>query len=471
VEITRVMTIPIFDGPRIVALVAVGNKDTDYDESDLRHLTLLMQNTWRLIHRNQTAQERLRFINQLSTAAHLSGQINAILDPDPLLHEIVGQLCERFDLYYAHIYLLDEEQCKLVLRAGVSQAGPTLFGTGYSIPLEREASLVACAVRERDVVLVNDVSKAEIVPNPLLPNTLSQVAVPLVVGDEVLGALDLQDHRANRFTPSELDVFRSLAGHIAIALQNAAFVKEIRAKAEHLRQVDRVKGEFLSSMSHEMRTPLSSIIGFAEVLLMGISGDLSVEAQGDVQAIFDNGQHLLRVVNDVLDLAKIEAGTLDLFPESVQVASLLEEIRDNNAGLLVNKSIELLVEAEPDLPTLQADPVRIKQVLNNLVSNAVKFTDQGAVILRACRENGWVSIAVQDSGVGIGAEDLGKLFERFQQVGSSEKRVKGTGLGLAITRELVEMHGGTIEVQSQLGQGSTFTVRLPVGEGAGSEVA
>jgi methyl-accepting chemotaxis protein len=414
--------------------------------------------------RKQVEEERERFTTQLRTAADLAGRINAILEPDQLMREVVDQLHDRFDLYHVHIYLLDEERRELVLRAGYGEAGQTMLGGGHSIPLDAEKSLVARAARSREIVLENDIRTApDFMPNPLLPDTRCEAAVPLVAGERVLGVFDVQDDEPGRFTSSEVDVFSTLAGQIATALQNAAFVGEIQETTEKLRQVDRLKNEFMSSMSHELRTPLNSIIGFAEVMLMGISGALPSDVREDVQAIYDNGQNLLTIINDVLDLAKIEAGILTLNLEPIPVASLIEGVRTKNAGLLVGKPIEMLIQVQDDLPPLHADPIRINQILNNLVSNAVKFTKQGTVTLRAFREADWLCLQVQDTGVGISETDMDKVFERFQQVdGSHARRAAGTGLGLPITRQLVELHGGTIEMRSKLKKGSTFTVRLPI---------
>ncbi len=439
----------------------------------------------------QAEAERERFTTQLRTAADLAEQINAILDPEQLLPEVVNELRSRFNLYHVHIYLLDEpaeallreadlEQVsrmmhdrQLMIRAGSGEVGRQLLERGHSIPLAREQSLVARAARTRQIVAVADTTSApDFMPNPLLPETRSEVAVPLVAGDKVLGVLDVQDNQPDRFSQSDLNILSTLAGQIAIALQNAAFVKEIQQTTERLREVDRLKSEFLASMSHELRTPLNSIIGFAEVLLMGISGELPPDTLEDVQAIYDNGQHLLRIINDVLDLAKIEAGTLALNPEPIQVTPLLEEVKTNNAGLLVNKPVEMVIETETDLPEIQVDPLRLNQILNNLVSNAVKFTEKGTITLSAFCDDGWLCITVQDTGIGIRESDLDKIFERFRQAdGSSARRAEGTGLGLAITRHLVHMHGGSVSVHSQVGQGSTFTVRLPLQRPAAGQKA
>jgi two-component system sensor histidine kinase/response regulator len=197
---------------------------------------------------------------------------------------------------------------------------------------------------------------------------------------------------------------------------------------------------------------------------MGINGDMDAETHEDVRAIYDNGQHLLRLINDILDLAKIEAGRMALNLENVDVAPLLEDIKTNSAGLLVNKPVEMILEVEDRLPSIKADRTRVNQVLTNLVSNAAKFTEQGQVTLRAFREGDeWICMEVEDTGIGIQEADLENIFEQFRQAdGSFKRRAEGTGLGLAITRHLVTMHGGTISVHSQAGSGSTFTVRLPI---------
>ncbi len=237
-----------------------------------------------------------------------------------------------------------------------------------------------------------------------------------------------------------------------------------RKQYEHgLVQTDRLKSEFLANMSHELRTPLNSIIGYTDVLLMGLDGDLDEETLVDVKAIHDNSQTLLRIINDILDLAKIEAGRMTLELHEVNVKEVFDDIKTSNAGLLVNKSVEIKTDVKSGLPNFIVDPMRLNQILNNLVSNAVKFTEKGAITLRAFTEQDWMVLEVEDTGVGIKPEDLDAIFEEFQQADNSSTRtVEGTGLGLAITRSLAELHGGGITVTSEFGKGSTFTVRLPL---------
>jgi signal transduction histidine kinase/putative methionine-R-sulfoxide reductase with GAF domain/HAMP domain-containing protein len=296
---------------------------------------------------------------------------------------------------------------------------------------------------------------------------VSMALLPIMAGDEWMGLIAVSSRREGYFDERKLHLYRSLAEQGALALRTGQLFDETQQTAERLREVDRIKGEFLASMSHELRTPLNSILGYTEVMLLGLNGDLDPETQEDVQAIYDNGQHLLSLINDVLDVAKIEAGYLKLNIEELQIETLIETAQNNAAGLLTNKpGVEFVVEAEgiEAFPSIQGDQLRLTQILNNLLSNAIKFTDEGKVTLRAYRDQpDWICLEVEDSGIGIKQEDLDKIFDRFHQVDSSEsRRAGGTGLGLPITRHLIELHGGTIEVRSQIGQGSTFTVRLPV---------
>jgi signal transduction histidine kinase len=249
-----------------------------------------------------------------------------------------------------------------------------------------------------------------------------------------------------------------------VALENARLFAEIQATADRLRELDKLKSEFLATISHELRTPLNSVLGYSEIILEGIDGPIGAEAEEDVRAIHENGQHLLKLINDVLDLAKIEAGRMTLDLEDVPLPPLLEKIRSANAGLLAGKPLTFIMSVPEDLPAVEADPLRLQQVLNNLISNAVKFTPQGTIRVAAWRENGNVAISIADTGIGIAPDDVPSIFEKFRQLdGSYTRRANGTGLGLAITNHLVQMHGGSIGVESELGKGTTFVVRLPVG--------
>jgi PAS domain S-box-containing protein len=414
--------------------------------------------------RKQAELELQRFATQLNTAAGVASQVNSILDPQALLEEVVPLIKERFDLYHVYVYTVDPKAHNLVMRVGAGAAGRKMLEQGHAVALDQVQNLVARAAQGRQAIIVNDVTQEPgYKPNPLLPDTRAELAVPLIAVDQVLGVIDVHADTANRFTRADLDVFTTLAAQLSTAFQNAQFFAEIQKAAEQLREMDRLKSEFLANMSHELRTPLNSIIGYTQLLLMDLEDEISAESYTDMQSIDTNSKHLLNLINDILDLAKIEAGRLELHIEELEVAKLLDTVKSNNTGLFLDGVLTFDVEVEPDLPHIHADLVRITQVLNNLISNAVKFTETGGVIVRAYQQDNEVCIAIQDTGIGIAEKDLEAVFERFRQVdGSFTRRAEGTGLGLSITQLLVEKHNGRLEVQSKLGEGSTFTVRLPV---------
>jgi len=394
--------------------------------------------------------------SELQTVAEVSTAASTTLDPNALLAQVVELTKANFDLYHAHIYLLNEAGDTLVLAAGAGEAGAQMVTQGWQIAANSETSLVARAARTKEGFIVNDVQAApDFLPNPLLPDTRAELAVPLIAGEQVLGVLDVQSDEVDHFTQQDVTIQTTLAGQIATAIENARLFQETR-------QVDRLKSEFLANMSHELRTPLNSIIGYVQLLLMDLEGEIPEDSYEDMKSVETNSQHLLNLINDVLDLARIEAGRMELHMENIDVSTLLDIVKSNNAGLFIDSPLTFSVEAEPDLSQICADQIRITQVLNNLISNAYKFTETGGITMRAYSMDEEVCIAIEDTGIGIAEEDMDTVFERFRQVdGSFTRRAEGTGLGLSITRLLVELHGGRLTVQSKLGEGSTFTVHLP----------
>jgi signal transduction histidine kinase len=369
------------------------------------------------------------------------------------------------------VYLLDAASQTLVLAAGAGEPGRAMKARGHNISFHNEHSLVAGAARSRRSVVVNDVTKSpHFLPNPLLPDTRSEMSIPLVVGERLLGVLDVQSDSTSVFTNQEVQIMTTLGDQVAVAVQNAQLYEQQTEAAEQLRAVDRLKSEFLANMSHELRTPLNSIIGYAEVMIDGIDGELPDEAIEDVQAIHDSGQHLLSMINDILDLAKIEAGRMELDLETVKLDDVAEEVRRITSVLYKDKPVELVIDLSPDLPEVWADQVRLRQIMTNLVSNAGKFTSQGEVRISAQTVNAqhsdqpdMISISVIDTGEGIAEEHLDLVFQQFRQAdNSSTRKAGGTGLGLTITKHLIEMQGGHIWVESIPGQGSTFTFTVPV---------
>ena len=262
-----------------------------------------------------------------------------------------------------------------------------------------------------------------------------------------------------------------LTDQIAVGIDNARSYNIAQQAVEEMREVDRLKSQFLANMSHELRTPLNSIIGFARVILKGIDGPITELQQQDLTAIFNSGQHLLGLINDILDLSRIEAGKMDLTFDEVNMKDLIASVMSTAAGLVKDKPVELKSDVDADLPLVRADAMRIRQVLINFMSNASKFTDEGEIIVKASLEElskgqQAVMVSVTDTGPGITQEDQAKLFQPFSQVDASlTRKVGGSGLGLSICHHLIQMHNGQIGVHSAAGKGSTFYFTIPIVQG------
>lgn len=420
-------------------------------------------------------QENALRAKNLESVARVSTATTNLLVLEELLEQVANLTKNEFGLYHAHIYLLNDNEDALVVAAGAGEVGQLMKTSKHQIRLTREHSLVVQAYKTGKAVIVNDVQSEEnFLPNPLLPDTRSEIAIPFVIGNRVLGVLDLQADEVGRFTSEDVKIKSILADQIAIAIQNAQFFENLEEQArrerdiaDKLRDVDRLKSQFLANMSHELRTPLNSIIGYSEVLLDGVDGELTPDAEEDVEAIHNSGKHLLSLINEILDLAKIEAGEMRIERKPVDLVASVKEIVQTAQVLVKNKPVVLEMVEETHIPLVLGDQIRLRQIIWNLVSNSVKFTESGSVRVHLNQQSdNMVAVMVKDTGVGISAEKLGLVFERFSQVdGSSTRRAGGTGLGLTITKQLVEMHNGEIFVESELGKGSTFWFTLPVHQG------
>lgn len=291
------------------------------------------------------------------------------------------------------------------------------------------------------------------------------ISRPLVVRGQPIGELAVAG--LSDVSPEAAELMDAIADRASVHLEALRLTEELQKRAAELQELDRLKSSFLANMSHELRTPLNSILGFSDVMLEGIDGPLTEYMENDLRLIQKNGQHLLSLINDVLDMAKIESGRMNLHPEPFNLYELFQNVTSITSALSNAKNLTLFIEPDTD-QSLQiiADETRIKQVLINLVNNAIKFTESGYVSIHAARaSNDKVLITVSDSGLGIPADHLEKIFQEFSQVDTSTTRkVGGTGLGLPISRRLVEMHGGRLWAESAgiPGQGSTFYIELPI---------
>jgi signal transduction histidine kinase/putative methionine-R-sulfoxide reductase with GAF domain len=338
------------------------------------------------------------------------------------------------------------------------QLGPGRGSVTGRVALEGKPVQILDITVEPDYALAEPMRRA---------NIRTALGVPLLREGVPIAVLLMVRRRVQVFTDKQIELATTFADQAVIAIENARLFDEIQDKNRQLQQASENKSQFVSSMSHELRTPLNAIIGLTEMMVKNAARFATEKAQEPLQRVNRAGTHLLGLINQVLDLSKIEAGKLDLNPQTVQLGPLIKDVIDTAGQLAEQNKNRLIVEAQENLGSLTVDPMRLRQILLNLLSNACKFTKKGEVTLLARRvANGheWVEVAVADTGIGMTPEQQAKLFQEFSQADkTTAQRFGGTGLGLAITRKLARMMGGDVTVASEPGKGSVFTVRLPGG--------
>jgi len=291
----------------------------------------------------------------------------------------------------------------------------------------------------------------------------SLLAVPLLREDHIVGGLAVLRKSPGAFSSSVIELLRTFATQSALAIQNARLFREIGEKGQQLEIASKHKSQFLANMSHELRTPLNAILGYTELILDEIYGEVPEPLRDVLERVQQSGRHLLDLINDVLDISKMEAGQLTLSLNDYSMAEVVYTVSTAVESLTTEKGLALKVDLASDLPQGKGDERRLAQVLLNLVGNAIKFTEAGEVQIQVTAMDGAFTVAVTDTGSGIAEAHQQTIFEEFQQADSSSTRLKGgTGLGLAIVKRIVEMHGGRVWVESSLGKGSTFWFTLPV---------
>ncbi|MEO8506626.1 MAG: ATP-binding protein, partial [Betaproteobacteria bacterium] len=414
--------------------------------------------------------ELTQSVGELKALGDVGQAVSSTLDLDTVLRTIVTRANELAGMDGCGMYEYDEARGEFYLHTATGLPEPLVDALRANPVRKGEGALGMLAVTGKPVEVrdIRDEARYRSRVRTLLLRLgyRALLAVPLLREDHLLGGLVVNRKSAGEFSPQVIDLLRTFASQSALAIQNARLFREIGDKGRQLETASKHKSEFLANMSHELRTPLNAIIGFSEVLAERLFGDINDKQAEYLADIMDSGRHLLALINDILDLSKIEAGRMELDRVDFELRATLDGTLNLVRERAQRRGIELRCTVDEHLPKVRADERKVKQVLLNLLSNALKFTPEGGAIdVAARRHDNHVQISVTDTGVGIALEDQAAVFEEFRQVGATARKIEGTGLGLAISRRIVELHGGRIGVESEAGQGSTFTFTLPLSPG------
>jgi signal transduction histidine kinase len=409
--------------------------------------------------------ELAQSVEELRALGDVSQAVNSTVDLETVLSTIVAKATQLSSTEAGAIYVFDDDAQEFRLRATYGM-DDEIIAEIRDRHMHIGETAIGKAAEQRMPVQIPDVQNdpsAPVLDVIVRAGFRALLTVPLLGADRIVGALVVRRRRPGEFPKGTVDLLQTFAAQSVLAIQNARLFSEIEEKSRQLAEASQHKSQFLANMSHELRTPLNAILGYTELILDSVYGEMPEKARSVLDRVQRNGRHLLGLINDVLDLSKIEAGQLVLSLADYSLKDVVHGVFSAVEPLASEKKIVFKVEVATDLPPGRGDERRITQVLLNLVGNAIKFTDQGEVTIRASATDGSYNLSVHDTGPGISEADQAKLFQEFQQADNSITRKKGgTGLGLAISKRIVEMQGGRIWVVSRLGQGSTFSFSLPV---------
>jgi signal transduction histidine kinase/CheY-like chemotaxis protein len=416
----------------------------------------------------RTVAELAKSVSELRALGEVTRAVTSTLDLETVLTTIVAKATQLSGTEAGAIYVFDEVKREFRLHATYGMSEELIaairdhhaaLSKAISEATEQGESEQVADLQSEPPSMVNDII--------IKAGYRARLLVPLVRSGETVGALVVRRMEPGEFPISTIELVKTFAAQSVLAMQNAHLFSELAIARDAADEANRTKSSFLANMSHELRTPLNAIIGLTDMLVSNAARFGTDKALEPLRRVHRAGTHLLGLINQVLDLSKIEAGKLELNLESVSIPPLVEEVIGTARPLAEQNKNRLSVQCPGDLPPIEADAMRVRQILLNLLSNACKFTKDGSIILRVVRVahqgQDCIAVAVADSGIGMTPEQLGRLFEEFSQGDATTARqYGGTGLGLAITRRLCQMMGGDVSVTSEVGKGTTFTVRLPV---------
>jgi two-component system, NtrC family, sensor kinase len=414
-----------------------------------------------------------RSVEQLTALGEVGRAVSSTLDLETVLTTIVARAVELSRLDGGVVFEYDEGAQEFVQR-GATETGGALAEARRATRIPKGEGVLGRTALTLEPVQVPDITVVGAYESRLRENLIESgiraiLAVPMVREGRLIGCLGVTRNRSGEFPPETIELLRTFATQSALAIQNARLYRELEQKSRELEAASRHKSEFLANMSHELRTPLNAIIGFSEVLAERMFGEVNEKQAEYLQDILSSGRHLLSLINDILDLSKVEAGRLELELGRFNLPTALDNALTLVRGRATRHGITLSQRVAEGVGDIVADERKVKQIVLNLLANAVKFTPEGGRVgVTATAAGGVITISVSDTGIGIAPEDQGAIFEEFRQVGRDDTRKQeGTGLGLTLAKKFVELHGGRIWVQSEVGQGSTFTFTLP-GQSLGS---
>jgi len=458
---------PMLVGDRVVGVLILWRLDIDpFGERTIELLTTLAAQAAIAIQNVELFHQLTRSAEELHALGEISQAVSSSLDLDEVLDTIVARAARLSGTEGGSIFEYDAQTGLFHLRTCVG-TDPSLVAAMEATRIHIDETFVGRAAASGEPQQSPDLTRVP--PDPHLQHLTrggwrSLLAVPLQWEREIIGALIVRRKTTGRFAERTVELLETLASQSAVAIHNARVYRELQERSRQLEVAGRHKSEFLASMSHELRTPLNAVIGFSDVLLERMFGDLNDRQDEYLRDIRDSGRHLLELINEILDLSKVEAGRMEIDRAPVSLSNVLEHgvamVRERAA----RRGVALTLDTRGNLELVSADELKLKQVVLNLLTNAIKFTEaSGSVHVNARLEGGEAQVEVRDTGIGIAEDEQERIFEAFQRGGRGVRTsTEGTGLGLTLSKRIVELHGGRMWMQSRLGEGSTFGFSIPL---------